>query len=340
MPSIEESRKSGGMLKAPLDAGLNTISSDQMITFTLYVKLILPLDGFVFWVRSDLVSQVALCNACKYSIPVSYPASGLQPPLDGVPDPVIHVAGSLHYASNQNQNEDESMTINSVIFTAQSEVEDFNRIGPCTMYIGEFQGVRFSFNTRKSFYQQAGIHHYTGNAIYPAMESQIIDDLCQFDSSNVIVSNSLPIWLSLNQFMPMYPSYLVTENLEPPYAAVHIPADSTTAMAAAPTLSLTGSHSQLVQEKVKITLYGMRNFNALDFQDYLFQYSLDHPDLFGIMNMPVMRDEKRTQSELNVIAQKKTFEIEINYHQTRVRQTARQLILHCLPLLILQNYRV
>ena len=41
------------------------------------------------------------------------------------------------------------------------------------------------------------------------------------------------------------------------------------------------------------------------FQDYLFQYSLD-TDNIGIMNMPIIKDEKRTQKEIGVIAQKKS----------------------------------
>jgi hypothetical protein len=329
MPSIADSLESQSPLQGPLDAGLDTLSGSQTVVFTQYVKLVLPLDGYVFWVRSDLVSAVMRCTCYQY-MPVD-PLAGPQAP----PAPVIEVKGSLHYSTDVKQDEDQTMALNRVIFTSQTEVNDFNGIGPCVMYIGEFEGQKFAFNSRASFYKQAGLWHYSGDALYPALASQIVDDLDNLDTSNVIVSNSLPIWLTLNAFMPMYPSYLVQENLEPPYASVHIDPASTTAIGAAPLISATGSHSQLVSERVKITLYGLRNFSALDFQDYVFQYSLDNPDLFGIMDMPVMRDEKRTQSELTIIAQKKTFELKINYYQLRAREIGRQLILYCLPEIIL-----
>jgi hypothetical protein len=319
MPTITEAFDSQSPLKGPLDQGLETISGSQEITFTQYVQLILPLDGYVYWVRSDLVSQLAVCGCYKFS---GVPADGTQPY-----GPFVKVRGSLHYGSRVEQREDE--TINTVDFAAEEPIQELNAVGPCVMYIGDFEGRRFAFNKRGSFYRQADVYHYSGEALYPALASQLVDTLEGFDTSNVVVSNSLPIWLTLNQFMPMYPSFLVKENLEPPYASIHIPAESTRALAARPAWDNTGSHSQLVQERVKITLYGLRNFSALDFQD-----SLD-TDLFGVMNMPVMQDEKRTQSELKIIAQKKVFELEINYYQRRVRDIARQLITKCLPNVII-----
>jgi hypothetical protein len=326
MPSIAESYDHQKPLNPPLQTGLETLSQDQEIEFTLYVKLILPLDGYVFWVRSDLVSQLMVCNCWQYSTPV--PDDGSSPP-----GPTFCAKGSFHYSSQIKQGEDETMSLNRVVFTAQEEIKEFNAVGPCTMYIGEFDKdlVRFSFSNRASFYKQADIFHYQGDAIYPALESQIIDSLDNFDVNNVIVSNSLPIWLMLNQFMPMYPSFLVTPNLQPPYASVHVVPDSTQAIGMQPLWDIRSNHSQLVSEKVRITLYGMRNFNALDFQDYVFQYSLDNPTVLGFMNMPVMRDDKRTQSELGILAQKKVFECEINYYQTRVRNIALQYIIQCIP---------
>jgi len=330
MPSIAESYDSQGKLAAPLKAGLETLSDNQTIRFTRYVKAVLPLDGFVFWIRSDLASQAQICQCYQYSGFV--PKDGTAPYGN-----VVDIPGSFHYASEVVQEEDQSIAVNKIIFTAEQPIQEFNFIGPHIMYIGEFEGIRFAFNHRKWFYKQADIYHYEGHAVFPALETQLIDDISQLDLSNVVVSNSLPIWLTLNKFMPMYPSYLVLDNVEPPYASVHIIPESTQAIAERPQWGPTGTHSQLVKEKVRITLYGLRNFNALDFQDYVFQYSLDNPSVFGVMNMPVMQDLKRTQSELLVIAQKKQFEIEINYYQLRVREIARQLILHCIPEIIVQS---
>jgi hypothetical protein len=45
------------------------------------------------------------------------------------------------------------------------------------------------------------------------------------------------------------------------------------------------------------------------------------------VNTPIMRDEKRIQSELDLLAMKKTIEFDVSYYQTRTADIARQLIL-------------
>lgn len=319
MASAVESAASGSPLNAALEAGLDNISYNQTITFTKYIRLVLPLDGYVFWVRADQVSPGALLNAHRLNqLCLNAPTKVL------TPAPTLVVQGAFHFMTNQEQRQDETLAINSVLFNCTEEIQDFNEIGPNSIWIGEFEGVRFAFTRRRMFFEQAGIFHYQGEAIYAAMESQIIDDVTGFDTQNVIVSNSLPMWLSLDQFMPMYPSFLVPDNIEPPYASVHIEPSGTRAIQPVPWNDSMSNHYQLVRDKVKITIYGLRNFNALDFQDYIFNYSLE-TDNFGLVGeMPVMRDEKRIQSELNVIAMKKVFEPEISYYQTRIRNIAQQ----------------
>lgn len=329
MPTIAESLPNQSQLSSSLKAGLDVIDRSQVVTFTKYVKVVLPIDGFVFWVKADLLSPSALLNAAALNF-----VAFNEPQAVITPAPTIKVQGSLHYATDHRQNEDETVDVDRVVFTSESEIRPFNEIGPMVMFIGEFDGLRIVFSQRQSFYQQAGIYHYAGDAVYPAMESQIIDDPQDFDARTLVVSNSLPIWLSLSKFMPVYPSFAVPDNTVPPYATAHIPPDSTEAIQAAPSFDRYSTHSQLVKEKVRITIYGLRNFNALDFQDYVFQYSLD-TDVIGVMNMPVIRDEKRTQAELTILAMKKSIEFEVNYYQTRARDVARQLILSCIPTFIL-----
>ena len=55
---------------------------------------------------------------------------------------------------------------------------------------------------------------------------------------------------------------------------------------------------------MKVTLYGLRNFNALDFMDAVEGYTLSG-GTFGLMNAPIVKDAKRTQVEFNTLAQKK-----------------------------------
>ena len=54
-------------------------------------------------------------------------------------------------------------------------------------------------------------------------------------------------------------------------------------------------------------------------------------DAIGFMNMPVLRDDKRTQNELAILAMKKTMDFEISYYQTRARTIAQQYVLSCVP---------
>ena len=416
MPSVSESTSGGSSLAAALAVGLDTIDEQSTITFTAYNRVVLPLDGYVFWVNSGNSEDRT---------------------------------GSLHYATNKEQNEDETVGVNSVMFTTTEEVANLNADSETSILIGTIDGILFAFTRRGPFYEQAGLYHYAGESIQPALQTQLLDTLDGFDLDAQIVSNSLPLWLSLaapysvdaittqllaypsadpgngtpywdsgilakgtgiavspsgltaqllsypttdpgdgtpywddgflakgvgsapavslltaqllaytfgsNQggipywddglfcipypritpsalpglgglSYPVFPSYLVPDNLHPPYAVVHIAPETTQSLQAAPEFDTQFSQWQLVRERAKITLYGLTNQQALDFVALVNWRTVLVGD-FGIMNMPVVRDEKRTQPEIGVIAMKKTVEFDINYHQATARDVARQLIL-------------
>ena len=329
--SATESARGRHQLAAALQAGERVLSENQTITFTKYIRLALPIDGSVFWIRADLASPSALLNAHRFN----------QVTMNQVPQqiysaPTVVANGSLHYMSVANQNEADAAGLNRVLFTSEVEIEDFNDISPTVMYIGEWQDVRFSFAQRGQYYEQAKIHHYEGNAIFSTQETQIIDDLNAFSPAQV-VSNSLPLWLDLaNPYIPViglgglpwaiFPSFLVPQNLPPPFVVVHVFPESTQAISSAPILNRTLSHSQLVREKVRLTTYGLRNAEVLDLCDYV-QWQFRNSARMGITNSPVPRDEHQGQVELGVLAQKKTIEYEVNYLQAAARDLARQLIL-------------
>lgn len=308
MPTIDEAVQSGKTeLASDLAAGIEAISYNQSITFVKYTRAVLPLDGYLFWVKAT-------------------------------PEKTINVKGSLHYASDTIQNADGTFALNRVVFTAEKEVEDFNNIAPNVEWICSFQKIRFSFNSRSSFYKQADVYHYHGDAIYPDMATQVIDSAADLHPERVIVSNSLPIWLGINGYNPpnsgagfampaitMYPAYLIPPNIVPPFASIDIDDGLTEGVAAAPTLQSDSSHYQLTTDRVKITLWGLRNDEAMQFIDCINAYSLAY-NWFGIMNIPIIRDEKRTQSELNTLAMKKSVTFEISYYQYQAREIARQLI--------------
>ena len=304
MPSIAESLNSQSQLANTLAAATNEISSYQTIEFTQYSQIVLPADGYVFWVNTGVVTSVQ---------------------------------GSLHYSTDQQQNEDETLNVNRVIFTALSQIDSFNEAEPTDLFIGTFEGIRFAFNARGSFYEQANLFHYLGNAVYPALSSQLIDSAADLPTEP-IVSNSLPIWLGQNSFAPVYPSFLVPANVVPPYITAHIEPDMTevpsfpeygwpgTTESGSPAPLHDLPSTQLAKDRVRLTLYGFNNQKAIQYLVSLIEYSMDGNE-FGFGNSPAIKDQKRTQSEMNVIAMKKTIDIDAWYFQSTADAIARRLIL-------------
>ncbi|WP_233469182.1 hypothetical protein [Caballeronia glathei] len=284
---------------------MNTLSLSQTIPFTRYTQAVLPLDGYVFYINTG---------------------------------EVVSVQGSLHYSTDQQQNEDETIDVNRVIFTALSQIDRFNQVAPTDLFVGTFEGIRFSFNARGSFYEQANLFHYLGNAVYPALASQLVESAADLPTEPV-VSNSLPIWLSQNSFAPVYPSFLVPSNVVPPYITAHIEPDLTEVPSfpiygwpgtTEPNSGTAPLHdlpsTQLAKDNVRLTLYGFTNQMAIQYLASLIDHSLNVED-FGFGNSPAIKDQKRTQSELNVIAMKKTIDIVAWYFQSTADAVARRLIL-------------
>jgi hypothetical protein len=136
--------------------------------------------------------------------------------------------------------------------------------------------------------------------------------------------NYVPPYPGFTCPLPLYPSYLVTDNLSPPFGAVHIEDTETIEMGSSfgPRLQ----QSQLCKEKVKIHLYGADNLMASNFVAFVEQYSLDWMKL-GLSDSPAIKDLKLTQPEFKILAQRKMVEFNINYRQNVARDEARQFIL-------------
>jgi hypothetical protein len=310
-----EAATAGTPLNANLRAGLDAISYDQVVNFTKYVKMVLPLDGFVFWVNANLT-----------------PSSTA--PL------TITAKGSLHYSTRKVQDDSEVYGLSTVIFNSEVPLhQDLSLIGPNEIYIGTIDLITFAFSNRADWYQQAGIYHYSGDATYPFMQSQIINDPAQLLARNAVVSNSLPLWLMLNNYapfygfgnsIPLYPSKLIPPNTFPPYGSVQIAPEGTTSIASIPRLSRHSSHYQLSKDVVRIVLTGVDNDAALTFLDCVLQYSQDY-NYIGLMNNPLVQDEKVGQSEFGILAMRKRIEFEVSYVQNTARDIARQLILQAIP---------
>ena len=246
----------------------------------------------------------------------------------------VLVQGSFHYDSTINQNEDAVFDSNTVIFTALSEVQEFNQLGPDYLYIGHYRNLTFAFSHRGRLYEQADLYHYRGQALRSRSLTQVVDDPSTFNPT-LVISNSLPIWLNMPNYVPpypgftcnipLYPSYLVTDNLPPPFGSIHI--EATEAIEMGSTLGPRLQQSQLVKEKVKIHLYGCDNLMASDFVAFVEQYSLDWMKL-GLSDSPAIQDIKLPNPEFKFLSKRKMVEFSINYRQWTVRDEARQFIEH------------
>jgi len=306
---VNEGLKAASNLQASLDAGIASISSNQQVTFTQYIKVVLSQDGSVFW----------------------------------APGGSKRYPGSLHYATDVHQNEDETVAINDVIFTSTEEITDFNAVSPSSLWMATYPAdggdIFIAFSERGRYYEQAGVWHYQGHAIYPAMQTQILNGTGYLPGQPV-VSNSLPIWLAQNQTYPVYSSFLVPENAKPPYIVAHIEPRDTEPLGAFPMLVPPGvpeelgdpatlydwPSSQLMRDNVRLTLYGLNNQQAIQYLFQLMELSLDQ-DTFGFCNSPAIRDEKRTQAEIMAIAMKKCIEIQASYYLSTADALARRYIL-------------
>lgn len=292
--------------------GLRTLDLSQVVTFQAYTKVILPVDGFVFW----------------------------------SPVHTLDVPGSLHYSQETIQNEDETYGSATVIFTAEDQVTEFANSPVGLLYVATVDGFRFAFSQQQGFYKQADLWHYVGYSVQPALASQLLDRPDSIDITQAVTSNSLALWLGLNNYKSiyydgftntgvpffvapptLYPSQLVQENKIPPYGSIYIGDNDTNVIQSTPLLDINRSHSQLVTDNVRIILYGLQHKAVMDFIDTVNQYSLD-TDNFGIMNMPVVRDGIRNQKEILSRAMKKVIDFQVSYYQNRLADVTRALIKH------------
>ena len=171
-------------LAGTLRAGLESISQDQQITFTLYNRYILPLDGYVFWIQDPNTAP-------------------------------IQVFGSFHYKTEQKQELDKTIAYQNITLTTPTEIADFDGVQPGQMWFGQYSTFNFGFSSHNNYYEQANLWHYQGQAVYPEMYTQFLANFSDLPTQP-IVSNTLPLWIALNDFAPVYPSFLVPENIEPP----------------------------------------------------------------------------------------------------------------------------
>ena len=230
--------------------------------------------------------------------------------------------------------EDATYDVNDLVFTSLTEIQPFNQIGSEYLYICTYDDIRFAFSSRMRLYEQADLHHYRGRAIFSKNVTQVVDDPSTFNPT-ITVSNSLPIWLYMSNYVPpyptftcpfpLYPAYLVEDNLLPPFGSVCI--EKTTTLQMREMYGPRMQSANLCRDAVKIHLYGADNLMADTFLGFVEQYSYDWMTI-GMASSPNVKDEKLRQPELRVLGKYKTIEFDVNYLQGVSRDIARQFIEH------------
>lgn len=294
-------------LGASLKQGLDTLSLNQTIEFELYRRVVLPIDGYVYWVKDATA-------------------------------PVLKVMGALHYNSDIKQEGDNTQPLTRVVFSSEEYVRDFTVVNPQTVYMARFEGNQFAFSSLGGHFQQANLWHYLGNANFVEYANLIVNDISQVPTEQII-SNSLPSWLAMNTYNPvypvlvpfppitLYPEFLSPMNQAPPYGTVNCEPDQTTSYAMAPLLGPTMEGDSLAHDRVIVSMYGATDRQAQDFIVAVNQYTLD-TERFGIVGIPtvIRDDQKATTPETMLLAQKKRIIFEVSYVQNQQRAIARQLI--------------
>jgi hypothetical protein len=324
VPTANEVAGNQSGQQAALDAGIEQISAQGRVEFQLYTKLVLSEDGSVFWVAA---TQTMIAS------------------------------GSLHYATDRQQNIDETVAVNHVLLTSEQAITELNEIAPGTMWVGSWplapnHSLQIAFSQRGNFFDQAQVWHYSGVAVLPAMQSQLIAQ-AEDIPAGPIVSNSLPIWLLQGVFgefqAPVYPSFAVPDNIVPPYVVAHIEPSRTETFGNMPFYVWPGTPAptpptyiapfydvaatMLCRDEVDLILYGFTNAMAWQFLSNLISYSMIGPGetpTFGFANAPAIQDEKRPQVEIAALAQKKSIHISANYYQGAANAAAYRLILQAL----------
>lgn len=304
MPVLDElTNAAPSGMSADLRAGIQQLSADQQFTFTLYQRLVLPADGFVFYAPASTISP-----------PVTPPAGGFS----------FATNGSLHVTQTVQQERDVNYTRQDVVFTTKTQALDFASMAPNQLYVLTLpNGSLAAFSGQRGRYDQAGIWHYSGKALFPFEASQFIATPDAISLGGTVVSNSLPFWLAMStDLLPVFPDFLSPANLTPPFVSVEI--RGTQGIAASPHRDKFNGQMQLVTETARFTFYGVRNDQVLDFQLALLENSFVGD--YGVMNTPVPVDESRTQAEFGIKAQLKVMDLELNYYQARARDVARKII--------------
>lgn len=289
-----------------LKEGLANLAPGSSITFTEYTIYRFSEDGYVFLVKGTSTLSVTF--------------------------------SAIHIATERDQEIDNTIGMNSVVLDTQTEINEFNTVNPTSMWIADIAmpdgtTIPVAFQRYGPFFANAGVYHYAGFAVFPQFGNLIVAASADLPTAP-IVSNSLPIWLTQNSIANVYPSFLVPENIQPPYVVAHIEPELTKPLQPVPYYVWTSTGTgfanlasyQLYYDYVQLILYGFTNAMALQFQAGLISTSIDD-ETFGFSGEQIsLRDDKTPQPEIAALAMKKTLSFGASYYQNTADAIARRLI--------------
>ncbi|GBQ08825.1 hypothetical protein [Saccharibacter floricola] len=291
-----------------LGRAISNISYGGEIYFQEYRKITLPLDGFLFWIKTEN----------KFSIP-----------------------GSLHISTRNTKNEYQNYDLSQIVLSTSEKINKFHQKDSNYILVGIIDGLEFLIGAQKESYQPSALFHYSAESIPPSFRSQFIHTEAELDDYHPVISSSLPIFLALPHIgspalgwcpwpkdVPIFPSFSSPDNQEPPYIIIHNDPHSAQPVGLGTVDPTTGASTQMMTEKVKLTLIGLPHQKASNIRDYIRHWALLHPDTLGITNIPVIVDEKSTLDEISALSMMKHLEFDVMYIQNTARDCAFKLIEH------------
>lgn len=295
-------------LSRSVGSGMNDICYEGTVLFRQYRKIVLPLDRFIFWLATPQT---------------------------------MTITGSLHIETHNRHTETERYDYSDMVLTTQEEVQTFHQKPTDTLWMACIDGTHFSIDGQKKHFKQAGLFHYFGSNVPPSFRSQFIHTEAELDDYHPVISSSLPIFLALPHIgspalgwcpwpkdVPIFPSFSSPDNQEPPYIIIHNDPHSAQPVGLGTVDPTTGASTQIMTEKVKLTLIGLPHQKASNIRDYIRHWALLHPDTLGITNIPVIVDEKSTLDEISALSMMKHIEFDVMYIQNTARDCAFKLIEH------------
>lgn len=295
-------------LSQSLGAAVSDVSSDETVTFRQYRQTVLPFDGFVFWLATPTT---------------------------------LSVTGSLHIETNSVHDESQRYDHSEMVLSTQDQVQSFHQKFHGTLWLACINDTLFALDGEKRHFKKAGLFHYFGSSIPSSFLSQFIHTEAELDHYSPVVSSSLPIFLQLPhagsptlswcpwpQDVPMFPSFCVPDNQEPPYIILHPLAASVHAESMGTLDPESGSTSQLIRERIRVIMVGLPHLQAANIRDYILHWALLHCNELGISNSPVIQDIRHSLEAVPGISMMKSIEFDVMYNQRTVRQSAATLIEH------------